>query len=143
MSTLDELIDCIDDPEDDGTQTYQIVDKLVAAGDLSLIPALTSQLGRFLDDGNFYGRDVIADVLAGLAASKRSRCWSAPRPRDLGDDQDSLGATIVDLVEMARADAHPVLDALLADEDDAVGRIATELRNYLGNRLRRVDAQKT
>jgi hypothetical protein len=49
VATLDELIDCIDDPEDDSTRAHQIVDQLVAAGDLSLIPALTSQLDRFLE----------------------------------------------------------------------------------------------
>ena len=130
VATLDDLIACIDDPEDDSTRAYQIVDELVASGDQALIPLLKAQLDSYLDEEHFYGRDVIADVLAGLAGINALPLLVRAAARDLGDDQDTLHATITDLIHVTPADAGPVIDTLFADPDAAVRKVAASVPGY-------------
>ena len=65
---------------------------LSACGDLSLVPGLREALDRFLDDGNFYGRDLIASALAGIQGVAALPALLRASARELGDDQDSLTA---------------------------------------------------
>lgn len=131
MATLDELTSCVDDPDDDSTRAYLLVDQLVADGDRSLIPALTAQLNLYLDEEHFYGRDVIADVLAGLAGVDALPVLVRASARDLGDDQDTLHATITDLVFTTAAEARPFLNELLEDQDAEVRKAAAWASEYL------------
>jgi hypothetical protein len=63
-------------------------------------------LGRFLDDRNFYGRDLIARVLAGIQGVAALPALLGASARDIGDDQDSLQAEIVGLLQADRAQAR-------------------------------------
>jgi HEAT repeat protein len=90
---------------------------LTGSGDVSLVPRLSEALDRFLDEENFYGRDLIAGVLAGVAGITALPALLLAADRDLGDDQDSLQAEIAALLgadpvagrewihELARSDA--------------------------------------
>jgi hypothetical protein len=51
----------------------ETIEALAACGDTTLVPALNEALERFLDEGNFYGRDVIAQVEAVVAGVLRGR----------------------------------------------------------------------
>jgi hypothetical protein len=66
------------------------VTALAACGDTALVPRLQEVLDRFLDQGNFYGRDLIAGVLAGIAGVAALPVLLRASARDLGDDQDGL-----------------------------------------------------
>ncbi|RSM53446.1 hypothetical protein DMB66_38905 [Actinoplanes sp. ATCC 53533] len=67
---------------------------LTGSGDLGLVPLLSEALGRFLDEENFYGRDLIAGVLAGVAGIAALPVLLLAADRDLGDDQDGLQSEI-------------------------------------------------
>ncbi|MEV0734086.1 HEAT repeat domain-containing protein [Polymorphospora sp. NPDC050346] len=79
---------------------------LKSCGDTALVPLLHEALDRFLDDGNFYGRDLIADILAGSQEMAALPVLLRASSRDLGDDQDSLSALIIDLMDEDRAAAR-------------------------------------
>ncbi|GIJ44017.1 hypothetical protein Val02_09030 [Virgisporangium aliadipatigenens] len=88
------------------------VEALVDSGDLTLVPRLHEALERFLDDGNFYGRDIIAGLLAGIAGVAALPALLLAADRDLGDDQDGLQSDI---------------DGLLAEDPAAARRIVLDL----------------
>ncbi|MBM0277436.1 hypothetical protein [Micromonospora tarensis] len=115
MATIPELLDCVDDPDDDSTRAYQLVDEIARGGDESLIPLLAVELDTFLDAGHFYGRDVIADALAGLGGTDVLPLLIAASARDLGDDQDGLQSTILDLMSTNPHRARVVLGELRAE----------------------------
>jgi HEAT repeat protein len=71
---------------------------LTGSGDVSLVPRLRETLDRFLDEENFYGRDLIAGVLAGVAGTAALPALLLAADRDLGDDQDGLQAEIAALL---------------------------------------------
>lgn len=116
MSIVNELLRCINDPEDDSTRAYEIVDEIVAGGDRALVPRLTAELQKFLDAEDFYGRDVVADVLAGLVGIEALPLLIAASARDLGDDQDLLQSTIIELISMDNARARAILEKFSASE---------------------------
>jgi HEAT repeat protein len=86
----------LDDDYDDIAPTLEA---LSACGDLSLVPGLREALDRFLDDGNFYGRDLIASALAGIQGVAALPVLLRASARELGDDQDGLSAEIVELLQ--------------------------------------------
>lgn len=131
MATLAQLVATVDDPEDDSTEAYELVAELVAAGDRTLLPALTAQLDAYLDEGHFYGRDVIADVLAGLFGAEALPLLVRASSRDLGDDQDGLATTIIDVVETDRERARAELTRLAGDPDPRVRATTQQLLTYL------------
>jgi hypothetical protein len=75
------------------------VDALTGSGDISLAPRLHEALARFLDEENFYGRDLIAGILAGIEGVAALPALLLASARDLGDDQDSLQAEIAGLLD--------------------------------------------
>jgi hypothetical protein len=79
---------------------------LVACGDITLVPRLHEALDRFLDEENFYGRDLIAGVLAGIQGVAALPALLRASARELGDDQDSLQTEIIDLLHADRAAAR-------------------------------------
>jgi hypothetical protein len=102
----------------------ETIEALAACGDTTLVPALNEALERFLDEGNFYGRDVIAQILAGIE-------WEAALPtllraaaRDLGDDQDTLCSVITDLLDGDPMLCRPVVLALADEQPPAQRKIA-------------------
>jgi HEAT repeats len=74
-----------------------------------LVPRLQEALDRFLDEGNFYGRDLIASVLAGIEGVAALPALLRASARDLGDDQDSLQIQIIELLEAHRAATRPIV----------------------------------
>jgi hypothetical protein len=115
VATVEDLLRCIDDPDDDSTRAYEVVDAIVAAGDKALMSRLTKELNRFLDTGHFYGRDVIADTLAGLLGIESLPLLIAASARDLGDDQDTLQSTILDVMWTFKPRARIILKELRAN----------------------------
>ncbi|MER6592623.1 hypothetical protein ABT214_12370 [Micromonospora purpureochromogenes] len=114
MATMAELLHCIDDPDDDSTLAYQLVDEITASGDKALIPLLAAELDSVLNTGHFYGRDVIADILAGLGGIDVLPLLIAASARNLGDDQDGLQSTILELMSTNKQQVRIVLDELRA-----------------------------
>jgi HEAT repeat protein len=89
------------------------VTQLAASGDLSLMQRLHEALEQFLREENFYGRDLIADILAGIAGTAALPELLRASSRDLGDDQDGLQSEIIDLLQADPAGARAaVLDAV-------------------------------
>src|ERR1700691_6268788 len=88
---------------DDDDDVASALDALTACADTSLVPRLREALGRFLDDGNFYGRDLIARVLAGIQGVAALPVLLRASARDIGDDQDSLQTEIIGLLKADRA----------------------------------------
>jgi HEAT repeat protein len=84
--------------EDDYEDIAPHVAALAASGDATLVPRLEDALREFLDEGNFYGRDLIAAVLAGIQGVAALPVLLHASARDLGDDQDGLQTEIIDLI---------------------------------------------
>ncbi|MEW2427836.1 HEAT repeat domain-containing protein [Micromonospora sp. NPDC047644] len=95
--------------EDDYDDIAPTVTALTASGDTALVPRLQRVLDRFLDEGNFYGRDLIASVLAGIDGAAALPVLLRASARDLGDDQDSLQAEIIELLHTDRATGRGVV----------------------------------
>jgi HEAT repeat protein len=95
---LEAVIRHATDPAGDYDDIASTVDALAASGDSSLLPRLHEALDRFLDEQNFFGRDLVAGVLAGVAGTAALPALLLAAARDLGDDQDSLRAEIADLL---------------------------------------------
>ncbi|MEU6073757.1 HEAT repeat domain-containing protein [Micromonospora sp. NPDC047074] len=97
--------------EDDYDDIAPILTELAACGDVTLVSRLHEALDQFLDEQNFYGRDLIAGILAGVQGLAALPALLRASARDLGDDQDSLTAEIIDLLHTDKAAArHTVLD---------------------------------
>ncbi|MBQ0977954.1 MULTISPECIES: HEAT repeat domain-containing protein [Micromonospora] len=102
--------------EDDYDDIAPTVTALATSGDTTLVPRLREVLDRFLDEGNFYGRDLIAGVLAGIEGVAALPVLLRASARDLGDDQDSLQAEIIELLHADRATSRRVVrDAATGD----------------------------
>lgn len=95
--------------EDDYDEVAPIVTALAACGDTGLVPRLQEALDQFLDEENFYGRDLIAAVLAGIHGMAALPVLLRASARDLGDDQDSLRSEIIELMHADRAASRPVV----------------------------------
>ncbi|BCY06080.1 HEAT repeat domain-containing protein [Actinoplanes sp. L3-i22] len=100
------------------------VTALVASGDTSLVPALNGALERFLEEENSYGRDVIAEILAGIEYEAALPTLLRAAARDLGDDQDSLRSHITDLLDGDPAACRPAVLALADDRSSALRKTA-------------------
>jgi len=94
---------------DDYEDIAPVVKALESSGDSSLVPRLHQALDQFLDDGNFYGRDLIAAILAGIQGPAALPALLRASSRDLGDDQDSLQAEITDLLRSDQAAARAIV----------------------------------
>ncbi|MGW5671442.1 hypothetical protein [Micromonospora sp. NPDC003776] len=86
------------DLEDDYDDVAPIVTALTACGDTSLVPRLREALDQFLNEKNFYGRDLIAAVLAGIQGVAALPVLLRASAHDLGDDQDGLRSEIIELM---------------------------------------------
>jgi HEAT repeat protein len=86
------------EPNADHDDIAPTVAALAASRASSLLPRLHEALDRFLDEENFYGRDLIAEVLAGIAGTAALPALLLAAARDLGDDQDGLRAEITEVL---------------------------------------------
>ncbi|WP_433262189.1 HEAT repeat domain-containing protein [Micromonospora vinacea] len=109
--------------EDDYDDIAPTVTTLAASGDTALVPRLREVLDRFLDEGNFYGRDLIAGVLAGIEGVAALPVLLLASARDLGDDQDSLQAEIIELLHADRAASRHVVFDFATGETPELRRV--------------------
>ncbi|MET8197886.1 HEAT repeat domain-containing protein [Micromonospora taraxaci] len=109
--------------EDDYDDIAPTVTALTACGDTALVPRLREVLDRFLDEGNFYGRDLIAGVLAGIEGMASLPVLLRASARDLGDDQDSLQAEIIELLHADRATSRRVVRDFATSETPELRRV--------------------
>ncbi|WUR58052.1 HEAT repeat domain-containing protein [Micromonospora chokoriensis] len=109
--------------EDDYDDIAPTVTALTACGDTALVPRLREALDRFLDDGNFYGRDLIAGVLAGIEGTAALPMLLQASARDLGDDQDSLQAEIIELLHADRTTSRRVVRDFVTGDTPELRRV--------------------
>ncbi|MEU8211440.1 HEAT repeat domain-containing protein [Micromonospora sp. NPDC049044] len=109
--------------EDDYDDIAPTVAALTASGDTALVPRLREALDRFLDEGNFYGRDLIAQVLAGIEGVAALPVLLRASARDLGDDQDSLQAEVIELLHADRATSRGVARDFATAETSELRRV--------------------
>jgi hypothetical protein len=90
---------------------------LVASGDRSLVPRICEALKAFVVLRNFYGRDLMAELLIGLigveAFPAAIDAWSV----DIGDDRDSLTAMVSDLIDEDAATCLVTIRDLMRSPD--------------------------
>ena len=117
--------------DDDYDDIAPALDALSACGDTSLVPRLREALGRFLDDRNFYGRDLTARVLAGIQGVAALPALLAASARDIGDDQDSLQAEIVGLLRTDRERARRTVLAFATGNAPGLRRMGVWALGYV------------
>jgi hypothetical protein len=61
--------------EGDYADIEPTITALAACRDTTLVPLVTEALDRFLDEENFYGRDLIAGILADLTLAPLISAW--------------------------------------------------------------------
>lgn len=96
-SLLDALVSELADPDGDFDVLDEIVARLKAAWEPGLVPALERFLTAAVDARHWYARHVLAMLLADVAGREALPELLGAWCRDLGDDQDSLTAAIVEL----------------------------------------------
>ncbi|MCZ7373419.1 HEAT repeat domain-containing protein [Micromonospora sp. WMMC250] len=109
--------------EDDYDGIAPTVTALTTCGDTALVPRLREALDRFLDEGNFYGRDLIAGIWAGIDGTAALPVLLRASARDLGDDQDSLQAEIIELLHADRATGRRVVRDFATSEKPELRRV--------------------
>ncbi|MEV4517040.1 HEAT repeat domain-containing protein [Dactylosporangium sp. NPDC049525] len=81
--------------------------RLAASGDRTLVPRVQAAMERFLDEGNFYGVEVLADVLAGILGTRAFPLLLRASARPLGHDWDSLIGLLGQLMDADPAGCRP------------------------------------
>lgn len=109
--------------EDDYDDIAPTVTALATSGDTALVPRLREALDRFLDEGNFYGRDLIAGVLAGIDGVAALPVLLRASARDLGDDQDGLQSEIVELLHLDPSASRRVVGDLATSDRPELRRV--------------------
>ncbi|MFJ2081254.1 HEAT repeat domain-containing protein [Micromonospora chokoriensis] len=117
--------------EDDYDDIAPTVTALTACGDTALVPRLREVLDRFLDEGNFYGRDLIAGILADIEGMAALPVLLRASARDLGDDQDSLQAEIIELLHAARATGRRVARDFATSETPELRRVGLRALGFV------------
>jgi HEAT repeat protein len=118
------LVSMLADDDADFADIRALVDELGAGRDASLVPELRRVLAGCVDRGDWFGRDQIARVLYDLRGVEALPQLLRVAARDLGDDQQSLGALIIDLLYVDRVRARAAVLEALADGDAALRRTA-------------------
>ncbi|MBK3562161.1 HEAT repeat domain-containing protein [Streptomyces sp. MBT62] len=106
---LDALAAELADPDCDFDRIEALESELLTARDTDLIPRLQEHLAGAVQAGNGYGRHVLSHILAATAGSRALPELLRAFARDLGDDQDSLTATVTVLARQDRAHARSII----------------------------------
>lgn len=129
---LDALVRHAVELEDDYDDIAPTVTALAACGDTSLVPRLQEALDQFLDDENFYGRDLIAAVLAGIQGVAALPVLLRASARDLGDDQDGLQTEIIELLHANRAASRGVVLEFATVDSPEMRRVGLWALGFIG-----------
>jgi HEAT repeat protein len=111
------------DLEDDYDDIAPTIEALEASGDITLVGRLREALDTFLAEENFYGRDLIAGVLAGVAGPAALADLLRASARDLGDDQDGLQTHITEILHADRAGGRAVVGEFVAAGEPTLRRV--------------------
>ncbi|MFJ5220311.1 HEAT repeat domain-containing protein [Streptomyces sp. NPDC088354] len=130
-AALEALAVGLADPDGDVDALHVVEQRLVAARDTALVPALEAHLAAAVDAGNWYARVVLARLLVRTAGRTSLPALLRAYARDLGDDQDSLTTDLTVLVREDPASARALLLAWTGDRDPDLRRTAVWLLGYI------------
>ncbi|RKR86178.1 HEAT repeat protein [Micromonospora pisi] len=118
--TLDEVFRHVDTLDGD---PWPALEELAASGDYSLVPPVQAALERYLDEHNWYGRNLMAYILAGLRGTAAFPLLLRVFARPLrGDDRDDLCAWLANIMKADPAGCRPtVLSFIVANHRDLRG----------------------
>ncbi|HTJ37618.1 MAG TPA: HEAT repeat domain-containing protein [Dactylosporangium sp.] len=122
-AALDAVFRHATDLEDDYDDIAHTLTALAESGDAALVPRLETAMSYFLDEQNFYGRDLIAAVLAGIQGTAALPTLLHAAARDLNDDQDSLSVEIIELLEADPEAARPIAQSFATADAPALRRV--------------------
>ncbi|MBD0716077.1 hypothetical protein [Streptomyces sp. CBMA370] len=125
------LLAMLDDLDADVDATIDLADAIAATGDQSLLPRLTAELGKAVEERNGYARELLGGVVAGIGGAGTLPVLVRASAVDLGDDQDGLAAEIVDLVQTDPKTAGDLLRPLTEDDDLTVAHRADWALRFL------------
>ncbi|MGW4463713.1 HEAT repeat domain-containing protein [Micromonospora sp. NPDC004704] len=112
--TLDEVLRHVDTLDGD---PWPAVEELAGSGDHSLVPPVQAALERYLDEHNWYGRDLMVYILAELRGTAAFplllRAFARPLP---GDDRDDLCAWLANIMKADPAGCRPTALSFIAAE---------------------------
>ncbi|GIH01788.1 HEAT repeat domain-containing protein [Plantactinospora mayteni] len=112
--TLDEVCHHVDTLDGDPWPTIK---ELAASGDYSLVPPVQAALERYLDEHNWYGRDLMVYILAGLRGTAAFPLLLRAFARPLHpDDRDNLCAWLADIMKTDPAGCRPTALSFVATE---------------------------
>jgi HEAT repeat protein len=109
----------------------EVIDDVIATATVDELPRLVVFLRATLDDRDSYGRDVVAQVITGLAGIEALPVLVRASARNLGDDQDILQGLIIDLVQLYPPTAAEILTELTEDSQVAVREVAVWAIGFL------------
>jgi len=122
----------------DGTldgDVYQLIRELIATGDRSMIAPARAALERYAAEPNWYGRDLMADLLAGLAGTevfpRLLDLYVDAMRRDDGDDWEHLGEALCTVMRADPAGCRAVILPLVSDRDQHVRMAALWAIGYV------------
>ncbi|MFJ8579470.1 HEAT repeat domain-containing protein [Micromonospora sp. NPDC093277] len=131
--TLEQVVRAVEGTCDG--DVYMLVRELVASGDRSAIAPARAALEHYAAERNWYGRDVMAQLLAGLASvetfPRLLGLYADAMRRDDGDDWDSLGQALCTAMRADPAGCRTVLLPMLSDRDQHVRRAALWTIGYV------------
>ncbi|MEU2159732.1 hypothetical protein QRN89_31050 [Streptomyces chengbuensis] len=127
LNRLLELLDSLESVD----EAIDLADAVAASGDRALLPRLEAALARFIDEGNFYAREMLGGVIASLGGVVTLPLLLRASAVDLGDDQDGLATEIVALVQSDPDGARALLEPLTKDTDPVVAERAAWALRFL------------
>jgi HEAT repeat protein len=110
------VIDHIETLEGD---VQPLLAEVVNSGDEQLVPTVLEALRSFLAERNFYGRDLMAEILVGLRGVEAFADVLAAWAVDIGDDRDSLSGLVWQLIDQDRSAALTTIRAFARSADPA------------------------
>ncbi|MEV6301983.1 HEAT repeat domain-containing protein [Actinoplanes sp. NPDC051861] len=119
-----------DGPDDDGPLD---IAGLAGSGDVALVPRVLEALRRFVGEKNFYGRDLMAGILAGIQGPGALPVLLKVAAHDLGDDQDSLASEIVQVISAHPVEARAVAREFAGSGTPALRRTALWALGHVGD----------
>jgi hypothetical protein len=94
---------------------WPTIRELVASEDRSLVPPVQAALERYLDEHEWYGRDLMVYILAGIRGTAvfplLLRAFARPLQRD---DRDNFCAWLADVMETDPAACRPTILSFIA-----------------------------